>query len=62
MVRCFMTIREACDPVVTAALCARAGALGCPSLCAQYGQPVKIVDLAGRMIHSRASARDRHQD
>jgi O-antigen biosynthesis protein WbqV len=52
MVRYFMTIREACDLVVTAA----SHALGPQrSDVAVYvlnmGQPVKIVDLAERMIH-----------
>ncbi len=51
MVRYFMTIREACDLVVTAA----SHALGpTPSDVSVYvlnmGQPVKIVDLAERMI------------
>jgi O-antigen biosynthesis protein WbqV len=51
MVRYFMTIREACDLVVTAA----SHALGAdPTDVAVYvlnmGQPVKIVDLAERMI------------
>jgi O-antigen biosynthesis protein WbqV len=51
MVRYFMTIREACDLVVTAA----SHALGPNSSDAavyvlNMGQPVKIVDLAERMI------------
>ena len=51
MVRYFMTIREACDLVVTAS----SHALGpAPSDVAVYvlnmGQPVKIIDLAERMI------------
>jgi O-antigen biosynthesis protein WbqV len=51
MVRYFMTIREACDLVITAA----SHALG-PSRAAasvyvlNMGQPVRIVDLAERMI------------
>jgi O-antigen biosynthesis protein WbqV len=52
MVRYFMTIREACDLVVTAA----SHALGSERADASVyflnmGQPVKIVDLAERMIH-----------
>jgi O-antigen biosynthesis protein WbqV len=51
MVRYFMTIREACDLVVTAA----SHALGAASsdvavYVLNMGQPVKIVDLAERMI------------
>jgi FlaA1/EpsC-like NDP-sugar epimerase len=51
MVRYFMTIREACDLVVTAA----SHALGTEQIDAavyvlNMGQPVKIVDLAERMI------------
>src|SRR5579863_1610432 len=50
MVRYFMTIREACDLVITAA----AHALGVQRSVSVYvlnmGQPVKIVDLAERMI------------
>jgi FlaA1/EpsC-like NDP-sugar epimerase len=50
MVRYFMTIREACDLVITAAT----HALGIPRSVSVYvlnmGQPVKIVDLAERMI------------
>jgi FlaA1/EpsC-like NDP-sugar epimerase len=50
MVRYFMTIREACDLVITAAT----HALGAPRSVSVYvlnmGQPVKIVDLAERMI------------
>jgi FlaA1/EpsC-like NDP-sugar epimerase len=50
MVRYFMTIREACDLVITAAT----HALGAQRLVSVYvlnmGQPVKIVDLAERMI------------
>ncbi|MGB6637195.1 MAG: nucleoside-diphosphate sugar epimerase/dehydratase [Bradyrhizobium sp.] len=51
MVRYFMTIREACDLVITAATHAL-GALR-PSVSVyvlNMGQPVKIVDLAERMI------------
>jgi len=51
MVRYFMTIREACDLVVTAAthaLCDRAGDVSVYVL--NMGQPVKIVDLAERII------------
>ena len=52
MVRYFMTIREACDLVVTAASHALgAGALATSSVYVlNMGQPVKIVDLAERMI------------
>src|SRR6201985_2779695 len=50
MVRYFMTIREACDLVITAAT----HALGAQRTVSVYvlnmGQPVKIVDLAERMI------------
>jgi len=51
MVRYFMTIREACDLVVTAA----SHAIGrAPPAVAVYvlnmGQPVKIIELAERMI------------
>jgi FlaA1/EpsC-like NDP-sugar epimerase len=51
MVRYFMTIREACDLVVTAA--ANAVTSGHPDVSVyvlNMGQPVKIVDLAERMI------------
>jgi O-antigen biosynthesis protein WbqV len=51
MVRYFMTIREACDLVVTAAIHAlgdRAGDVSVYVL--NMGQPVKIVDLAERII------------
>jgi FlaA1/EpsC-like NDP-sugar epimerase len=51
MVRYFMTIREACDLVITAA--AHAGAPARPDVSVyvlNMGQPVKIVDLAERMI------------
>ena len=59
MVRYFMTIREACDLVITAA----SHALGPTALdvsvyVLNMGQPVKIVDLAERMIRlERAGAR-----
>jgi FlaA1/EpsC-like NDP-sugar epimerase len=51
MVRYFMTIREACDLVVTAA--SHALAVETPEISVyvlNMGQPVKIVDLAERMI------------
>jgi FlaA1/EpsC-like NDP-sugar epimerase len=51
MVRYFMTIREACDLVVTAASHAlEAGQVGVAVYVLNMGQPVKIVDLAERMI------------
>jgi FlaA1/EpsC-like NDP-sugar epimerase len=51
MVRYFMTIREACDLVVTAASHALAPNAGDTSVYVlEMGQPVKIVDLAERMI------------
>jgi FlaA1/EpsC-like NDP-sugar epimerase len=51
MVRYFMTIREACDLVVTAAShAAGAGHTGVAVYVLNMGQPVKIVDLAERMI------------
>jgi O-antigen biosynthesis protein WbqV len=51
MVRYFMTIREACDLVVTAACHALGGQRGDVSVYVlNMGQPVKIVDLAERMI------------
>jgi O-antigen biosynthesis protein WbqV len=51
MVRYFMTIREACDLVVTAASHALgSGAAGVAVYVLNMGQPVKIVDLAERMI------------
>jgi FlaA1/EpsC-like NDP-sugar epimerase len=51
MVRYFMTIREACDLVITAATHALAGERGHVSVYVlNMGQPVKIVDLAERMI------------
>jgi FlaA1/EpsC-like NDP-sugar epimerase len=51
MVRYFMTIREACDLVVTAASHAlEPGRMGVAVYVLNMGQPVKIVDLAERMI------------
>src|SRR5262249_30837984 len=51
MVRYFMTIREACDLVVTAASHASASQRADVSVYVlNMGQPVKIVDLAERMI------------
>jgi O-antigen biosynthesis protein WbqV len=51
MVRYFMTIREACDLVITAATHALAGERGHVSVYVlNMGQPVKIVELAERMI------------
>jgi O-antigen biosynthesis protein WbqV len=51
MVRYFMTIREACDLVVTAASYALdATRSGLSVYVLNMGQPVKIVDLAERMI------------
>jgi O-antigen biosynthesis protein WbqV len=51
MVRYFMTIREACDLVITAASHALAVKDGKVSVYVlNMGQPVKIVDLAERMI------------
>jgi len=51
MVRYFMTIREACDLVVTAASHAlQAGQAGVAVYVLNMGQPVKIVDLAERII------------
>ncbi len=51
MVRYFMTIREACDLVLTAATHALAAAHPDVSVYVlNMGQPVKIVDLAERMI------------
>jgi O-antigen biosynthesis protein WbqV len=53
MIRYFMTIREACDLVLTAASHARAGE-GEAERAAVYvlkmGQPMRIMDLAERMI------------
>src|SRR5947209_18480448 len=51
MVRYFMTIREACDLVITAASHARASPqTGVAIYVLNMGQPVKILDLAERMI------------
>jgi O-antigen biosynthesis protein WbqV len=51
MVRYFMTIREACDLVITAATHALAPERPSVSVYVlNMGQPVKIVDLAERMI------------
>jgi FlaA1/EpsC-like NDP-sugar epimerase len=51
MVRYFMTIREACDLVVTAASHAlEPGQMGVAVYVLNMGQPVRIVDLAERMI------------
>jgi FlaA1/EpsC-like NDP-sugar epimerase len=51
MVRYFMTIREACDLVITAATHAVAAEKASVSVYVlNMGQPVKIVDLAERMI------------
>src|SRR5438045_8276676 len=51
MVRYFMTIREACDLVITAATHALAPQRPDVSVYVlNMGQPVKIVDLAERMI------------
>jgi O-antigen biosynthesis protein WbqV len=51
MVRYFMTIREACDLVITAATHALAAVRPDVSVYVlNMGQPVKIVDLAERMI------------
>jgi O-antigen biosynthesis protein WbqV len=51
MVRYFMTIREACDLVITAATHAMGGQTENVSVYVlNMGQPVKIVDLAERMI------------
>ncbi len=51
MVRYFMTIREACDLVITAASHALGPARAAASVYVlNMGQPVKIVDLAERMI------------
>ena len=51
MVRYFMTIREACDLVVTAAAHALSAERSNVSIYVlNMGQPVKIVDLAERMI------------
>ncbi len=51
MVRYFMTIREACDLVLTAASHALAATRSPTSVYVlNMGQPIKIVDLAERMI------------
>jgi O-antigen biosynthesis protein WbqV len=53
MVRYFMTIREACDLVVTSATHALSAHNAHPDVAVyvlNMGQPVKIVDLANRMI------------
>ena len=51
MVRYFMTIREACDLVITAASHALGRARSDTSVYVlNMGQPIKIVDLAERMI------------
>jgi FlaA1/EpsC-like NDP-sugar epimerase len=51
MVRYFMTIREACDLVITAASHALGPArTGASVYVLNMGQPIKIVDLAERMI------------
>ena len=51
MVRYFMTIREACDLVITAASHALGAAHATTSVYVlNMGQPIKIVDLAERMI------------
>jgi len=51
MVRYFMTIREACDLVITAASHALGAARSDTSVYVlNMGQPIKIVDLAERMI------------
>jgi FlaA1/EpsC-like NDP-sugar epimerase len=51
MVRYFMTIREACDLVITAASHALGPTRGAASVYVlNMGQPIKIVDLAERMI------------
>jgi FlaA1/EpsC-like NDP-sugar epimerase len=51
MVRYFMTIREACDLVITAAAHALGPSRGATSVYVlNMGQPIKIVDLAERMI------------
>lgn len=51
MLRAFMTVQEACDVVVTAASHALAAARGYVSVYVlNMGQPVKIVNLAERLI------------
>jgi O-antigen biosynthesis protein WbqV len=60
MVRYFMTIREACDLVVTAASHASAEPNGDVSIYVlNMGQPVKIVDLAHRIIRLSGLEPDR---
>jgi FlaA1/EpsC-like NDP-sugar epimerase len=63
MIRYFMTVREACDLVLTAASDAREvdDHAGQPSVYVlKMGQPVKIYDLAERMI--RLSGLEPHKD
>ena len=61
MVRYFMTIREACDLVVTAASHALGPQRSDASVYVlNMGQPVKIVDLAERMV--RLSGLEPHRD
>ena len=64
MVRYFMTIREACDLVITAASHALGPTRSDTSVYVlNMGQPIKIVDLAERLIRlsgTRAGARRRH--
>jgi O-antigen biosynthesis protein WbqV len=61
MVRYFMTIREACDLVITAASHAFGPSRGSESIFVlNMGQPVKILDLAERMIH--LSGLEPHRD
>jgi FlaA1/EpsC-like NDP-sugar epimerase len=61
MVRYFMTIREACDLVVTAASYAFGARRGAESVFVlNMGQPVRIVELAERMI--RLSGLEPHVD
>jgi FlaA1/EpsC-like NDP-sugar epimerase len=63
MVRYFMTIREACDLVVTAASHAlEPGQTGVAVYVLNMGQPVKIVDLAERMIRLSGLEPDRDID
>jgi O-antigen biosynthesis protein WbqV len=53
MVRYFMTVREACDLVLTAASHAARPGAGAEAACVyvlKMGQPARIVDLATRMI------------
>lgn len=53
MVRYFMTVREACDLVLTAsahALAPAAGSAAASVYVLKMGQPARIVDLASRMI------------